>query len=92
MKKSTQEIVRRTRGRDTDWAATASLDDMAAQAAAHGYTLTSNLSAEWQHKLHLLYQAYSALKESVYDALVVQQMEAANDEMMFEIRGMACFS
>jgi hypothetical protein len=93
---------------------------MAAQAVAHGYTLTTNLSPAWQHKLHiletfngrtfykmpwdtinaqsgvtgmsvthdatgdhiiinmngtqlaLLDQAYNALRESVYDALVVQ--------------------
>ena len=100
----------------TDWAATSGFEDMATQAAAHGYTLTSNLSPEWQHKLTvletfngrgfykmpwdtinaqsgvtgmsvsgnhitismngtqlaLLDQAYSALKESVYDALLPQ--------------------
>ncbi len=105
----------------TDWAATANFSDMAARAAQHGYTLTSNLTPEWQNKLTLLEvfngrgfyrmpwetlnaqsgvtgmstgtdatghsvirinmsagqlalldQAYSALKDSVYDALVVQ--------------------
>ena len=112
----------------TDWAATSGFEDMATQAAAHGYTLTSNLGPEWQHKLHvletfngrsfysmpwdntnaqsgvtgmsvsgnhitismngtqlaLLDRAYTALKESVYDALVVQRMEAANDAV-FEV-------
>ncbi|GAB5606502.1 beta strand repeat-containing protein [Sideroxyarcus sp. TK5] len=100
----------------TDWAATSGFEDMATQAAAHGYTLTSNLGPEWQHKLHvletfngrsfysmpwdntnaqsgvtgmsvsgnhitismnstqlaLLDRAYTALKESVYDALIPQ--------------------
>ena len=99
-----------------DWGATSGFEDMQTKAAAHGYTLASNLSAEWQHKLTvletfngrgfyhmpwettnaqsgvtgmsvtgshisinmngtqlaLLDQAYSALKESVYDALIVQ--------------------
>lgn len=187
MKKSAQEIVRRTRGRDTatlpdmqgsgvvrdlkeaaslttaegatlasaltqfatattrnaqrgqldalltDWAATAAFPDMATRAAEHGYTITTNLTPAWQQKLHtletfngrsfykmpwdtlnaqsgvtgmsvthdasgdhirinmnftqltLLDQAYSAIKESVYDALVVQRMEAANDAV-FEVR------
>ena len=38
----------------TNWAATSGFEDMATQAAAHGYTLTSNLGPEWQHKLHVL--------------------------------------
>jgi Ca2+-binding RTX toxin-like protein len=105
----------------TDWSATANFSDMAARAAEHGYTLSSNLTPEWQNKLTLLEafngrgfykmpwetlnaqsgvtgmsvgtdaaghpvirinmsaaqlalldQAYSALKESVYDALLSQ--------------------
>ena len=104
----------------TDWAATSGFEDMATKAAAHGYTLTTNLGPEWQHKLTvletfngrgfykmpwdtinaqsgvtgmsvthdatgdhisinmngtqlaLLDQAYSALKESLYDALLPQ--------------------
>lgn len=119
------------------WAATADFPDMATRAAAHGYTLTSNLSPAWQQKLDvleafngrgfykmpwetlnvqgavegmrtsfdatghptitiimstgqlaLLDQAYSALKESVYDSLVVQRVEAANDAV-FGVRRMA---
>ena len=99
-----------------DWGATSGFEDMQTKAAAHGYTLASNLSAEWQHKLTvletfngrgfyhmpwettnaqggvtgmsvtgshisinmngtqlaLLDRAYSAIKESIYDSLVVQ--------------------
>jgi VCBS repeat-containing protein len=99
-----------------DWGATSGFEDMQTQAAAHGYTISTNLDAVHQARLNaleqfngrsfykmpwettnaqggvtgmsitgshisifmnftqltLLDQAYSALKESVYDALVVQ--------------------
>ncbi len=37
-----------------DWAASSGHKDMALRAADHGYSLTSNLSAEWQQKLTVL--------------------------------------
>ena len=37
-----------------DWAATAGLADVASNAAAHGYTFTTNLPPEWQQKLAIL--------------------------------------
>ncbi|MFZ3019434.1 MAG: VCBS domain-containing protein [Gallionella sp.] len=99
-----------------DWGATSGFEDMQAKAAAHGYTLSTNLDAVHQARLNaleqfngrsfyrmpwettnaqggvtgmsitgshisifmnftqlsLLDQAYSALRESVYDSLVVQ--------------------
>ncbi|MFZ3019431.1 MAG: calcium-binding protein [Gallionella sp.] len=99
-----------------DWGATSGFEDMQTKAAAHGYTLSTNLDAVHQARLNaleqfngrsfyrmpwettnaqggvtgmsvtgshisifmnftqlsLLDQAYSALKESIYDSLVVQ--------------------
>lgn len=40
-------------------------------------------------QLALLDRAYSALKESVYDAIVVQMMNAANDAA-YEVRRVGC--
>ena len=63
MKKSIRKIERRTRGRDTGMSVTGS-----------HISISMNFT-----QLSLLDQAYSALRESVYDSLVVQRMGAAND-------------
>lgn len=62
-----------------------------AQSGVTGMSVTHDASGDHIRinmngtQLALLDQAYSALKESVYDALVMQRMVAANDEV-FEMR------
>ena len=66
-------------------------DTTNAQSGVTGMSVTHDASGDHISismngtQLALLDQAYSALKESVYDALVVQRMVAAND-VVFEVR------